>query len=243
MGARRVERLAELKTDLEARFGVRVIVSALDVGNTASCDAFYESIPAEVRDNIDVLVNNAGIIGGIPRPVFASELSDFENVVNTNIKGIISMTKLFVPGMLKRGTGHIINVSSIVGKDTPAYMSIYAGSKHFVVALSTALRAELVASPLRVSTVSPGPTESEVLSVVIGDLAAGYHNGYKPLDAADIAEDIVYTASRPAHVQVVDIETLPTAHASLHVMHKVDTPEAPIFSVEAALAALASQAK
>lgn len=241
LGARRVERLTDLKADLESRFGVRVIISALDVTDLASCTAFFDAIPAEVRDNLDVLVNNAGVTG-IPRPIFESDFSDFDKILNTNVKGVVKMITLFVPAMLKRGVGHIINVSSTVGKESGPLLGLYAGSKHFIEAVNTALRAELVATPLRVSTVSPGLTESEFVTSVVGELGATFHNGYKPLDSADIAEDIVYIASRPPHVQVVDIYTLPTAQASHALVHKVDTPEAPVFSIEKAAAFLASQA-
>lgn len=126
MGARRVERLADLKKDLESRFKVKVIISALDVTDEASCKAFFDAIPAEVRDNIDVLVNNAGT-AGMPGPIYASQSSDLDKLINTNVKGVVKMITLFVPGMLKRGVGHIINVSSTVGKESGPFLGIYSG--------------------------------------------------------------------------------------------------------------------
>lgn len=218
MAARRIERLTDLKKQLEEKYGVQVTPAALDIGDADSCDAFYDSLPADLRDNIDVLVNNAGV-GALPGPVYAIDWSEVEKVINVNVKGVVKMLKLFVPGMLKRGSGHIISTSSTVGKDSAAMIGIYSGSKHMLEAINTSLRAELVATPLRVSLVSPGITHSEFADA-LGSAASKFYEGFKPLESADIAEDIVYTASRPEHVQVVDIHTVPSAQASLHLVHR-----------------------
>lgn len=214
-----MERLTELKADLEARYGVKVTIGSLDVSNVASAEAFYNDLPSELRDNVDVLVNNAGI-SIVPRPIHESDFSDVNRVIDTNVKGVVLLTKLFVPGMLKRNTGHIINVSSTAGKESYPLLGIYAGTKWMVEAITTSLRAELVATPLRVSTVSPGMTVSEILDSVMGDASSAFYSGFKALDSADIAEDIVFVASRPAHVQVADIHTLPTAQATGGLVHR-----------------------
>lgn len=219
LSARRIEKLEELKTDLESRYGVQVTAAQLDVSDAASCDAFYEALPAELRDNVDVLVNNAGL-GARPRPVHAVEWDDMETVINTNIKGVVKMIKLFVPAMIKRQSGHIISVSSVVGKDSAPMIGVYSGSKHFLEAINTSLRAELVATPLRVSLVSPGITQSEFADAAVQGDGSAFYAGLRALDSEDMAEDIVYIASRPAHVQVVDIQTHCTQQASLHTIHR-----------------------
>ena len=224
--ARRLERLEAIKTDLEARFSVKVIVGELDLTDAASADAFFAKLPEEVRDNVDVLVNNAG--AGVPlAPVYESNWEDLNSIIDTNVKGVIKMIKLFVPGMLKRNTGHIINISSVLGKDSSSNIGLYAGTKFFVEAINTSLRAELVATPLRVSLVSPGLTESEFsLAMHKGDAskAGSSFKGLKALESADIADTIVYVASRPAHVQVVDATVVCTSQASIHLVHR-DTPK------------------
>lgn len=219
MSARRIEKLEELKTDLESRYGITVTAAQLDVADVASCDAFYEGLPAELRDNVDILVNNAGV-GARPRPVHAVEWDDLEKVINTNVKGVVKMIKLFVPGMLKRQSGHIISVSSTVGKDSAPMIGVYSGSKHMLEAINTSLRAELVATPLRVSLVSPGITQSEFADSAVQGDGSAFYNGLRALDSEDMAEDIVYIASRPTHVQVVDIHTTASAQASLHIIHR-----------------------
>lgn len=222
LAARRLERLEELKADLEARYGVTVTVAQLDLCSVDSCDAFYASIPEDLRDNVDVLVNNAGV-GARPRPVYAVEWDDFERVIDTNVKGVVKMIKLFVPGMLKRQVGHIINISSTVGKASTANLGVYCGSKHMLEAINTALRSELVATPLRVSMVSPGITKSEFADTAIQGDGSAFYAGFQALDSEDLAEDIVYVASRPPHVQVVDLHTTSTAQASLFLTHRTNT--------------------
>lgn len=222
LGARRVERLNVIKADLEARYGVSVIALELDVTDSASADAFLASLPENVRDNVDVLVNNAG--GGIPpRPIHDSDLDDLTNLFEANIKGVVKMVKLFVPGMLKRDSGHIINVSSVLGKATLPNMGLYAGSKHMLESINTALRSELVATSIRVSLISPGLTSTEFNTVMFkGDVekATNRTAGVKILESADIADSIVYIASRPEHVQIQDIIAASTSQASAYVIHR-----------------------
>ena len=212
----------EIKSDLESRYGVTVTVGALDLTDNSSGDAFYANLPEDLRDKVDVLVNNAGS-GVVPAPVYETNWDELNSVIDTNVKGVIKMIKLFVPGMLKRNTGHIINIGSVLGKESVATSGLYAGSKFFVEAINTSLRAELVATPLRVSLVSPGLTQTEFTTTLFkGDASKSelVYGGLKALDSADIADTIVYTASRPAHVQVVDIIVYPTAQASVSVLHR-----------------------
>ena len=226
MAARRLDRLNELKAELETQYGVQVTAAELDLADIASGDAFYEKLPADLRDNVDVLVNNAGV-GAMPRPVHLTDFADLDTVINTNVKGVVKMIKLFVPGMLKRQTGHIINVSSTVGKDSAPNIGIYAGSKHMLEAINTSLRAELVATPLRVSMVSPGITESDFFVTAHKDTKGAVFNQFIPLRPADLADAITFVASRPPHVQVVDLFTVSVSQASLHVLARGGAVSAP----------------
>lgn len=219
--ARRETRLKELQVDFESLYGVKVIIAPLDLSEAAAIDQFYENLPEDVRDSVDILVNNAGF-SALPRSVVDTDMDDLANVINTNVKAVVKMIKLFVPGMIKRQTGHIINVSSIGGKDSIPTGSVYCGSKHMLEAINTSLRAELVATPLRVTLISPGLTETEFQHVRFNNdsKADAAYKGIQSLIGADIADNIVYAASRPSHVQIVDIITLPTAQASIHVLHR-----------------------
>lgn len=222
LAARRLDRLAEIKSDLESKYGVSVTIGALDLTDPASGDAFYENLPAKLRDSVDVLVNNAGS-GTIPAPVWESNWDELNSVIDTNVKGVVKTIKLFVPGMLKRQTGHIINISSVLGKESVATSGLYAGTKFMLEAITTSLRAELVATPLRVSIVSPGLTQSEFTTSLFKgneDVSKKVYEGIRALDSADIADGIVYTASRPPHVQVVDLVIYSTSQASVSVLHR-----------------------
>lgn len=215
-----------MKADLESRYGVNVTVATLDLTDPDSGDAFYQSLPFELRDNVDVLVNNAGM-SHFPANIVDIDWSELTASIDTNVKGVVKMIKLFVPGMLKRQTGHIINICSLAGKDSIPSIGVYAGSKHMLEAITISLRAELVATPLRVSLVSPGFTRSELATAMFkGDeqLGSSIFVGFQPLESADVADNIVYVASRPSHVQVVDLMVSPSAQASVHLLHRETAP-------------------
>lgn len=221
--ARRIESLNDLKAELESQHSVKVHIAKLDVSDPAACDAFFESLPAELRDNVDILVNNAAA-WTIPGPVIDANWAEFGAILDTNIKAVVKMIKLFVPGMLKRNQGHIINVGSIVGKESGANGSIYSGSKFFVEAITASLRAEVVATPLRVSLISPGFVKTDFIPVYFPEnteaVEKAFYQGFDPLLAVDIADGITYIASRPPHVQVVDLIVYPTAQASINSLHR-----------------------
>lgn len=220
--ARRFQELNYLKIDLESLYGVKVTIAELDLSEHLACEAFYNALPDEQRDSIDILVNNAGFSAGLST-VVASDWELMSKMIDTNIKAVVKMIMLFVPGMLLRQSGHIINMGSVAGKDSVALAGMYCGTKHFVEAITTSLRAELVATPLRVSLVSPGWTESEFWTVASGGdkaAAAAASSGFQPLHVNDIADSVVYIASRPPHVQVVDLIVMPTAQSSIDKIHR-----------------------
>jgi NADP-dependent 3-hydroxy acid dehydrogenase YdfG len=189
-----------------------------------ACEAFYDGLPVEQRENIDILVNNAGL-AKTPALTYEVDWDEMNTMIDTNVKGVIKMLKMFVPGMVKRNSGHIITVGSIAGKDAYPKGSIYCGTKHMIEAINTSLRHELVATPIRVSLISPGMVETEFSIVRFGDkaVADNFYKGVKPLNGDDIADNIVYVASRPPHVQVVDMIIFPTNQAAVTTIHRTTT--------------------
>lgn len=221
MTARRLEVLEEIKADIEKQHGVQVTVAKLDVQDPKEVDSFFESLPADLRDNVDILVNNAGLAKK-PSTVYDVNWEDMNTMIDTNVKGVIKMIKTFVPGMIKRNSGHIITVGSIAGKDAYPNGSIYCGTKHMIEAINTSLRHELVATPIRVTLISPGMVETEFSVVRFEDKAKAdaVYAGLTPLVGADIADNIVYVASRPLHVQIVDVITFPVNQSAVTTVHR-----------------------
>lgn len=223
-----MELLTKLKVELEHRYNISVTVVELDVTDETACDLFYNALAYELRDNIDILINNAGFSSGF-MSIVETDWDIMSRMIDTNVKAAVKMIKLFVPGMIKRNTGHIINVGSVAGKDSVGMAGIYCGTKHMLEAINTSLRAELVATPIRVSLVSPGFTDSEFWLVASSgnkEAADAVAAGFTSLNAIDIADNIAYIASRPTHVQVVDIITMPSAQASIDNIHRVLDPKA-----------------
>lgn len=219
--ARRRERIESLAS----QFPEKIFPLALDVTDRAGVTAAIQSLP-EHWAAIDILVNNAGLGRGLDK-LQAGKPSDWDEMIDTNVKGLLNVTHAVLPGMLARGHGHIINVGSIAGQEVYPAGNVYCATKHAVDALTKGLRLDLVDTPLRVSTVDPGLVETEFSMVRFrGDSArAGtVYQGYTPLRPADIADAIVWVATRPPHVQIAQIVIFPTAQASAMVTHKVLPP-------------------
>eukprot|EP01129_Flabellula_baltica_P015030 TRINITY_DN7404_c0_g1_i1.p1 TRINITY_DN7404_c0_g1~~TRINITY_DN7404_c0_g1_i1.p1 ORF type:complete len:262 (-),score=71.03 TRINITY_DN7404_c0_g1_i1:269-1054(-) len=218
--ARRENRLNEIKTQIQNDYGVDVYTCAVDLCDLDSFQSFVDGIPEEFK-NIDIIVNNAGLALGRHKLVDYA-FDDIETMMNTNVRGTIAAIKAFVPGMIERGCGHIINVGSIAGKNAYQGGSIYCATKFAVEAISDSLRQELIATPLRVTKICPGAVETEFSIVRLGDKekADAVYQGYDPLVGEDIADNIVYVASRPQHVQIADMIIFPTAQAEATMIHK-----------------------
>jgi len=226
IGARRVDRLLELKARIEAAHpSARVHVCELDITNAGEIKRVIDSLPPSFA-SIDILVNNAGLALGADQTHETTE-EQVNIVIDTNVKGVLFVIQAVVPGMVARGKGHVINVSSIAAHEAYKGGSIYCASKHAVKAITTSLRKELFATPIRVSSVSPGIVRTEFSKVRFGDEAKA-KNVYEglplgPLEAEDIAEDIAYIASRPDRVQVADIITLATNQGSTEFIFRNPT--------------------
>ena len=208
---RNEQRLAEIKKELDAE----VITLAFDVRNCEEAEKQISSLPADWQ-NIDVLVNNAGLALGL-EPEYEGDLNDWGTMIDTNIKGLLIMTRLVVPGMVKRNHGHIINVGSVAGDAAYAGGNVYCATKAAVKALSDGLRIDVSDTAIRVTNLKPGLVETNFSNVRFrgdNERAANVYKGIKPLTGDDIADVAVYAANAPAHVQIAEVLILATHQAS-----------------------------
>lgn len=211
---RRKNKLNELSKEIYKDTKSKVLVLSFDVSNYESVKEGIGSIPQEWK-NIDLLVNNAGLALGF-NPLQEGSLGDWETMIDTNIKGILYVTKLVVPQMIERKKGHIINVASIAGKEAYASGNVYCATKSAVLTLSQGMRIDWVKFGIKVSCISPGMVETEFSKVRFhGDekRAAEVYKGVTPLSADDIAEAILFMVTRPAHVNIDDMLIMATAQA------------------------------
>lgn len=215
LNARTVSKLEDLKVELEQAYGIRVFVLPFDVRDRTLAVKQLESLPVEWKP-IDVLVNNAGLVIGLDKE-FEGDLDEWDVVIDTNIKALLCITRLIVPGMVKRGKGHIINIGSIAGDAAYPGGSVYCATKAAVKALSDGLRIDLVDTALRVTNIKPGMVETN-FSVVRyrGDKRAAddFYAGIRPLSGDDVAETVYFAASAPAHVQIAEVLLMPTNQAT-----------------------------
>ena len=217
---RRAQLLANLKKELEAE-GVRVLALAFDVRNRNAATAAINSLPLEWQQ-IDVLINNAGLALGL-EPEYEGSFEDWETMIDTNIKGLLTMTRLVVPRMVKRDSGHVINIGSVAGDAAYAGGNVYCGTKAAVKTITDGLRIDLAHTSVRVTNVKPGLVETHFSNVRFhGDntRADKIYEGVKPLTGADIAEVVFYAASAPAHVQIAEVLVLATHQANGSVLHR-----------------------
>ena len=217
---RRAQLLANLKKELEAE-GVRVLALAFDVRNRNAATAAINSLPLEWQQ-IDVLINNAGLALGL-EPEYEGSFEDWETMIDTNIKGLLTMTRLVVPRMVKRDSGHVINIGSVAGDAAYAGGNVYCGTKAAVKTITDGLRIDLAHTSVRVTNVKPGLVETHFSNVRFHGndaRAEKVYEGVKPLTGDDIAEVVFYAASAPAHVQIAEVLVLATHQASGSVLHR-----------------------
>ena len=217
---RRAQLLANLKKELEAE-GVRVLALAFDVRNRNAATAAINSLPLEWQQ-IDVLINNAGLALGL-EPEYEGSFEDWETMIDTNIKGLLTMTRLVVPRMVRRDSGHVINIGSVAGDAAYAGGNVYCGTKAAVKTITDGLRIDLAHTSVRVTNVKPGLVETHFSNVRFHGndaRAEKVYEGVKPLTGADIAEVVFYAASAPAHVQIAEVLVLATHQANGSVLHR-----------------------
>ncbi len=210
---RRKERLEELAAILEDEHNVKVTIGAFDVTDRTACEKFIDSLGA---DPVDILVNNAGGAHGVD-PVYSGDFEDWDTMIDTNVKGLLTMTRLISPGMKERNSGHIINIGSIAGHEAYPGGVVYCAAKHAVTAITKSTKMDLTGSNVRVSQVSPGLVETEFSMVRFKgnkDKADKVYEGMEPLTGDDIAEIVVFVANRPDHVNLLDTVVFPVAQSA-----------------------------
>ena len=212
---RRAERLLVLKKQLISEFSAEVITLNFDVRDKEVVGGAINSLPSDWK-NIDVLLNNAGLAKGFS-DIQDGSIEDWETMIDTNIKGLLYVSKAIMPLMIERKTGHIVNIGSIAGKEVYAKGNVYCSTKHAVEGITKALRMDLLPHKIKVSAVCPGAVDTEFSTVRFdGDKAraGAVYDGYQPLLANDIAEAIFFVTSRPFHVNINDLLIMPTAQAN-----------------------------
>jgi len=218
---RREERLNDLIEQLNAKFKIEILPLCFDIRDNEACTKAFQSLPEYFR-HIDILVNNAGLAAGAS-PFQESDLADYEKMIDTNVKGLLYITKLIVPGMIEQESGHIVNISSIAGIEVYPNGSVYCASKHAVNAITKGLRIDLIKHGIKVSSVSPGMAETEFSIVRYhGDeeKAKAVYAGLTPLNAEDIADAVEFIVTRPAHVSINDIQINPAQQANTYIAHR-----------------------
>lgn len=211
---RRHDKLEALKTQLEAQ-GARVLVLTFDVREREAARKAVESIDGEWAD-IDVLVNNAGLALGLDKE-YEGDFNDWDTMIDTNVKGLLNMTRFIVPGMVKRNRGHVINIGSVAGDAAYANGNVYCATKAAVKAITDGLRIDVAESAVRVTNIKPGLVQTNFSNVRFhGDdaKAENVYKGIKPLTGDDIADVAFYAASAPAHVQIAEVLVLATHQAN-----------------------------
>lgn len=220
--ARRADRLKELKAELENQYSVKVHTFNLDVRNLKNVQETLSQLP-EAWQKIQILVNNAGLAVGLEK-IHEGDIEDWERMIDTNIKGLLYVTRTVLPGMLERGQGHIINVGSIAGYETYPNGAVYCGTKAAVQAINTGLKMDLLGTPIRVTSVAPGLVETEFSEVRFKNdsaRAASVYKGLQSLSPEDVADAILYCACCPPHVNIRELVIMPTAQSSAIHVHRV----------------------
>ena len=215
LNARNEEKLSALKEELEQQYGARVCLLPFDVRDRKTAAEALASLPDEWKA-IDILINNAGLVIGVDKE-HEGNLDEWDIVIDTNIKSLLAMTRLVVPGMVARGRGHIINIGSIAGDAAYAGGSVYCATKAAVKALSDGLRIDLVDTPLRVTNIKPGLVETNFSVVRFRgdkDKADNVYKGIRPLTGDDIAETVYFAASVPEYMQIAEMLVMTTYQAT-----------------------------
>jgi len=220
LAARRADRLEALAGRLQAAGGADVHLLELDVRDRRAVEAAVGDLPAAWRD-VDVLVNNAGLSRGLERLPEGSP-DDWEEMLDTNVKGLLWVTRAVLPGMVARDRGHVVNIGSISGHQVYAGGAVYCASKHAVAALTQGLRLDRLGTRVRVSSVDPGLVQTDFSLVRFhGDRARAepVYRQYPPLQPRDVAECVLFCATRPLHVAVMDLVVMPQDQASVWAAH------------------------
>ncbi|MGI4021420.1 MAG: SDR family NAD(P)-dependent oxidoreductase [Janthinobacterium lividum] len=212
---RQADKLEKLANALNIQYNTEVAVAVFDIRDKAAVQHNLETLPAEWK-KVDVLINNAGLSKGL-EPLNVGEPDNWDVMIDTNIKGLLYTSKIVSNWMITNGSGHIINLGSIAGKEVYPNGNVYCATKHAVDALNKAMRVDLLPHGIKVSAVNPGAVETNFSNIRFGgdiERAKKVYEGFEPLVATDIAETIWFVVSRPAHVNINDLTIMPTAQAN-----------------------------
>ncbi|MGF1521404.1 MAG: SDR family oxidoreductase [Leptolyngbyaceae cyanobacterium] len=221
LAARRKEKLQSLADELQQSYQVETLLLPLDVQACNAVSTSIEGLPAVWRD-IDVLINNAGLSRGLDKQ-YESPIQNWEEMIDTNIKGLLYVTRAVVPGMVSRNQGHVVNIGSIAARQTYPGGSVYCATKAAVKSLSEGLKIDLLGTPVRVTNIEPGLVETEFSDVRFRgdrDRASNTYKGMTPLTPDDIADTILFAVTRPAHVNISEIFLMPTDQSSVSLVHR-----------------------
>jgi 3-hydroxy acid dehydrogenase / malonic semialdehyde reductase len=221
LAARREERLQELRDSLQQQFAIDIHLLQLDVRDRQAVASAISSLPPAWCD-IDILINNAGLSRGLDK-LHEAEFQDWEEMIDTNIKGLLYLTRYVVPGMVKRNRGHIVNLGSIAGHQTYPGGNVYCATKAAVRAISEGLKQDLLGTSIRVTSIDPGMVETEFSHVRFhGDQARAdkVYQGLTPLTADDVADVIFFCVTRSPHVNINELILMPVDQASATLVHR-----------------------
>ncbi|MFB2880746.1 SDR family oxidoreductase [Floridanema aerugineum] len=221
LAARRKEKLQEIADRLNKEFTTEIYLIELDVRDRQAVETALNSLP-ESWQNIDILINNAGLSRGLSK-LHEGDFQDWEEMIDTNVKGLLYLTRYVVPGMVSRGKGHVVNIGSIAGRQTYPGGNVYCGSKAAVRAISEGLKQDLLGTPIRVSCIDPGLVETEFSQVRFhGDTerAEKVYQGLTPLTGDDVADVVFFCVTRPTHVNISEILLVPVDQASTTLVHR-----------------------
>ena len=218
--ARRMDRIEALAKALSSEHHIKVKAIKLDIQNNKEIEAIYKQLEKE-NIEVDILVNNAGLSLTLDKMQDAN-VSNWDTMIDTNVKGLLYITRAFLPSMIKRNRGHIINIGSISGRGCYPAGNVYCATKYAVKAISQSLRLDLIGTALRVSEVAPGAVETEFSEVRFADKtkAKDLYAGFTPLAADDIADAVIYCATRPLHINVSELVVFPQAQASIRDIYR-----------------------
>jgi 3-hydroxy acid dehydrogenase / malonic semialdehyde reductase len=220
--ARREERLEQLAADLRREHGVRVSIASVDVRDRPAVAVAAHRLLDEAGRPPHILVNNAGLAAGLD-PVQEGSFDDWDRMIDTNVKGLLHVTRTLLPSMIEARRGHVINIGSTAGYMVYPKGNVYNATKYAVVALTEGINLDLVGTPLRVTSIDPGFVETEFSVVRFhGDeeRAAGVYRGFQPLSGDDVADAVVYAANLPPHVNVLRLVLQPTAQRNVYVVDR-----------------------
>jgi len=220
VNARRENRLFELKEELYGKHGVRVEPLVFDIRDLKQCESALKG-KADLVSEVSILVNNAGLGRGAG-PIYEGSIDDWEQTIDTNIKGLLYMTRLILPQMVKRNAGHVVNIGSVGGRWTLPGSVVYCATKFAVRAITDGLRMDLIGKKIRVTNIEPGMVKTEFSRVRAGGdeaKAEAVYEGLKPLQPEDIAEAVIWCLERPPHVNVQELVVFPTDQVGVGQMN------------------------